>query len=89
MVPVLDQVGWKAVGSLRVFSGITLLHLPPRSFELNPTERICRHLRGTRPSDWVYADCAHGFRVNSDAWNHLNPTAWATVTATEWLGRWD
>lgn len=42
---VLDQAGWHVSNNLRIPRNIQLLHLPPYSPELNPVERLWRHLK--------------------------------------------
>ena len=44
-VRVLDRAGWHVAGALRVPPNVTLLHLPPRSPELNPVENLWHYLR--------------------------------------------
>lgn len=42
---VLDQAGWHMSKKLRSPKNIELLYLPPYSPELNPVERLWRHLK--------------------------------------------
>jgi transposase len=42
---VLDQAGWHTAKALDIPTNIELLHLPPYSPELNPVERLWRHLK--------------------------------------------
>ena len=42
---VLDRAAWHAIKKLETHSKITLIHLPPASPELNPTEQLWRQLR--------------------------------------------
>ena len=42
-VMVLDRAGWHTARGLCVPGNITLVHLPPKSPELNPKWRTCRH----------------------------------------------
>ena len=44
-VLILDQAGWHTTKKLAVPENITLLHLPPRSPELNPVENIWQFMR--------------------------------------------
>ena len=43
MIP--DRAGWHTTGKLKVPSDITLHFLPPTSPQLNPIERIWRHIK--------------------------------------------
>ena len=42
---ILDQAGWHGAKDLVIPDNITLLALPPRSPELNPTENIWQFIR--------------------------------------------
>ena len=44
-VVLLDQAGWHTSAKLKVPKNISLLPLPPKSPELNPTENIWQYLR--------------------------------------------
>lgn len=44
-VLVLDRAGWHTAGALVVPANITLVHLPPKSPELNPAENLWHYLR--------------------------------------------
>ncbi len=45
VVIILDQAGWHRSKELKVPENIELIHLPPYSPELNPVERLWRHLK--------------------------------------------
>lgn len=51
---VLDRAGWHTAGALRVPDNITLVHLPPKSPELNPAENLWHHLRSHYWSNRLY-----------------------------------
>lgn len=87
VVLVLDQAGWHTSKLLKVPANITLLHLPPKSPELNPAERIWRYLRSNYLSNRAYDDYDHLFDATKDAWNRLDPPTLASITATEWIRR--
>ena len=42
---LLDQAGWHTTDKLKIPANVTLLPLPPRSPELNPTENIWQFMR--------------------------------------------
>ena len=44
-VVLLDQAGWHTAKALEIPDNITLMPLPPRSPELNPTEQVWNHVK--------------------------------------------
>jgi hypothetical protein len=56
-------------GKLVVPDNIVLMHLPPKSPELNPTESIWQYLRQTWLSNRVLADYDDITAACCDAWN--------------------
>ena len=56
VVLVLDGAGWHASKHLAVPPNVTLFPLPPYSPELNPVERVWRHLRQNHLSNRACAD---------------------------------
>jgi transposase len=42
---ILDRAGWHTTGKLKVPDNITLHFLPPTSPQLNPIERLWRHIK--------------------------------------------
>lgn len=87
VVLVLDGAGWHKSGWLKVPENVTLLYLPPRSPELNPVERVWRHMRQRYTSNRAYADYDHLFEEVKAAWNRVDPATLASITATEWVRR--
>jgi DDE superfamily endonuclease len=55
-VVALDKAGWHTTPKLQVPAHISLLHLPPASPELNPTENVWQYLRQTYLSNRVFRD---------------------------------
>ena len=53
-VLVLDGAGWHRSGGRLHVPGISLLHLPPYSFEMNPVENVWAFLRGNALSNRVF-----------------------------------
>jgi transposase len=51
---VLDRAGWHVAGTLCVPENITLIHLPPKSPELNPVENLWHYLRSHYWSNRLY-----------------------------------
>jgi len=68
-VLTLDKAGWHTTRKLQVASNISLLHLPPASPELNPTENIWQYMRQTSLSNRVFSDDV--VAASSSAWNKL------------------
>ena len=74
-VLLLDKAGWHTTGRLVVPANIVLVHLPPKSPELNPVENIWQYLRQTWLSNRVFADFADISAACCDAWNRLTAEA--------------
>ncbi len=53
-VVLLDQAGWHTSPKLNVPANISLLALPPKSPELNPTENVWQYLRDNWLSNRVF-----------------------------------
>jgi len=70
-VLTLDKAGWHTTRKLQLPSNISLLHLPPASPELNPTENIWQYLRQSYLSNRVFRDYDDVVAAASSAWNKL------------------
>jgi hypothetical protein len=70
-VLTLDKAGWHTTRKLQVPSNISLLHLPPASPELNPTENIWQYLRQSYLSNRIFRDYDDVVEASSSAWNKL------------------
>src|SRR6516164_3896075 len=70
-VLALDKAGWHTTRKLQVPANISLLHLPPASPELNPTENVWQYLRQTYLSNRVFRDYDDVVEASSSAWNKL------------------
>jgi len=68
---ILDRAGWHVAGALRVPHNVTLVHLPPKSPELNPTENLWHYLRSHYWSNRLYK-----------TWEDLQQAATAAWRAT-------
>jgi transposase len=53
-VMVLDRAGWHTAKALKVPANVTLVHLPPKSPELNPVENLWHYLRSHHWSNRLY-----------------------------------
>jgi hypothetical protein len=52
-VILLDQAGWHTSKKLTVPTNITLMPLPPKCPELNPTENIWQTVCSLQPGPWL------------------------------------
>ena len=87
VVLVWDQAGYHTSGELKVPANVTLIHLPPRSPELNPVENLWHWLRSHHWSNRSYANY-DALRVAAcDAWQRscLDAGLIKTVCAVPWL----
>lgn len=55
-VMILDRAGWHMSGALVAPANVTLIHLPPRSPELNPIENLWHWITSHYWSNRVHAD---------------------------------
>ena len=88
-VVLLDQAGWHITPKLPVPPNITLIALPAKSPELNPTENIWQFMR----ENWISNRIFTSYRDILDhccfAWNKLVGQPW-TITSIgmrEWAHR--
>jgi hypothetical protein len=72
-VLLLDQAGWHTSAKLVVPTNVTLLHLPPKSPELNPSELPWRECRQKYLSN-------RELKTENDLW-HAVEDAWLKLTA--------
>ena len=72
---LLDKAAWHTTGKLVVPANIVLVHLPPKSPELNPTENIWQYLRQTWLSNRVFESYEDICEACCDAWNNLTAEA--------------
>ena len=85
-VLALDKAGWHTTRKLQVPANISLLHLPPASPELNPTENVWQYLRQTYLSNRVFRDYDDVVEASSSAWNKLTaePGRIASIGTRRW-----
>jgi hypothetical protein len=79
-VVLLDQAGWHTTANLRIPQNITLLSLPPRSPELNPTENLWQFLRQTFLSNRVFETYNAILDAACQAWNAVLDTPWRIMS---------
>jgi hypothetical protein len=85
-VLTLDKAGWHTTRKLHLPSNITLLHLPPASPELNPTENVWQYLRQSYLSNRVFRDYDAVIEASGSAWNKLaaEPGRIASIGTRKW-----
>lgn len=86
-VLILDGAGWHQTGGkLTIPDNISLLHLPPYSPELNPTENIWQYLRQNYLSNRVHDGYKAIVDACCEAWNALIATrdAIRSIATREW-----
>jgi len=86
-VLVLDQAGWHLAKTLVVPPNITLLHLPPYSPELNPTERLWAWMRSHYLANRVYRDYRELLQATDQAWCQLDAQTIKSVCRCPWIER--
>jgi transposase len=79
-VVLLDQAGWHTSGKLVVPTNVSLLPLPPKSPELNPTENVWQYLRENWLSNRVFASVADIVDHCCHAWNKLIDQPWTIMS---------
>jgi transposase len=70
-VMVLDQAGWHTAAALQIPSNVTLVHLPPKSPELNPAENLWHYLRSHFWSNRLYATWDDLKQAAVEAWRRV------------------
>ena len=70
-VMVLDQAGWHTALALKVPANVTLVHLPPKSPELNPVENLWHYLRSHYWSNRLYPTWEDLKVAATDAWRRV------------------
>jgi transposase len=77
---ILDQAGWHGAKALAVPENITLMPLPPRSPELNPTENIWQFMRQNWLSNRVFKSYDDILAHCCEAWNKLVDQPWTIMS---------
>jgi transposase len=90
-VLIWDRAGYHTSGKLRVPPNVTIIELPPRSPELNPTENLWHYLRDHHWSNRAYDDYDDLRHTACDSWHHtcLNPQTIQSVCRVPYLHRQD
>jgi transposase len=70
-VMVLDRAGWHVSAKLKVPGNVTLIHLPPKSPQLNPAENLWHYLRSHYWSNRLYKTWDDLKAAAIDAWRRV------------------
>ena len=86
-VLVLDRAAWHTTKKLNTHGKITLIHLPPASPELNPTEQVGRQLREDSLANRSFADYEDITICACHAWNQFveRPGAIRKLCSRTWV----
>ena len=88
-VLMLDQAGWHMTDRLDVPANITIVPLPPKCPELNPTENIWQFMRDNWLSNRVFKSYDDIVDHCCDAWNKLVDQPWRimSIGLRDWAHR--
>lgn len=79
-IVILDRAGWHTTKALMVPRNLTLLPLPPRAPELNPTENVWQFMRQNWLSNRVFKTYDDILAICCDAWNKLVAQPWTIMS---------
>ena len=79
-VVLMDQAGWHTSDKLDLPANISVLLLPPKSPELNPTENTWQFLRDNWLSNRVFKSAEDIVDHCCDAWNKLVDQPWRIMS---------
>jgi len=79
-VLLLDQAGWHLSARLLVPDNITILPLPSKSPELNPTENIWQFMRDNWLSNRIFESYDDILDHCCEAWNKLLDQPWIIMS---------
>jgi transposase len=79
-VLLLDQAGWHMSTRLAVPVNVTLVPLPPKCPELNPTENVWQFMRDNWLSNRVFKSYENLLDHCCDAWNKLVNQPWRIIS---------
>jgi transposase len=65
----MDRAGWHVAKALEVPKNITIIHLPPYSPELNPTENCWEFIKSRFLKNRVYKNVEEIINAACEAWN--------------------
>ena len=79
-VLLVDQAGWHISDKLAVPANISIVLLPPKSPELNPTENVWQFMRDNWLSNRVFNSGEDIVDQCCDAWNKLVAQPWRIMS---------
>ena len=79
-VLMLDQAGWHRTAKLELPRNITILPLPAKCPELNPTENVWQFMRDNWLSNRVFGSYDNIVAHCCDAWNKLAEQPWRIMS---------
>jgi transposase len=79
-VLLVDQAGWHSSDKLAVPANISIVLLPSKSPELNPTENIWQFMRDNWLSNRVFASFDDIVDHCCEAWNKLVDQPWRIMS---------
>jgi transposase len=68
---VLDRAGWHLAKALQVPANVSLIHLPPKSPELNPSENLWHYMRSHYWSNRLYETWEDLKSAATEAWRRV------------------
>jgi transposase len=88
-VLLMDQAGWHTTDKLALPANISILLLPPKSPELNPTENIWQFMRDNWLSNLIFKTADDIVDQCSRAWNKLVDQPWLimSIGLRDWAHR--
>jgi transposase len=88
-VLLMDQAGWHTTDKLALPANISILLLPPKSPELNPTENIWQFMRDNWLSNLIFKTADDIVDHCSRAWNKLVDQPWLimSIGLRDWAHR--
>ena len=88
-VLLLDQAGWHMTDKLDLPANITIVPLPPKCPELNPTENVWQFLRDNWLSNRIFKSYDDIVDHCCDAWNKLVDQPWRimSIGLRDWAHR--
>ena len=86
---LLDQAGWHLSNRLKVPANLTLVPLPAKAPELNPTENVWQFMRENWLSNRVFAFYKDILDHRCTAWNNLTDQPWRimSIGLRDWAHR--
>lgn len=85
IVVIMDQAGWHKSKELVVPDNIEILYLPPYSPELNPIERLWKHMKTNYIHNRVFDSLKHMMALMVDVFENLSSRTVASLCSCNYL----